>query len=93
MQHAISVEALQYLESETDAKGRRLEVLKMPCPPPLHISEEEAAGVAKVDGSKPRQVSAVSPQLPSWQLRSASGDAWIMHRVAGRWLIPHLSPS
>ena len=56
MQHAISVEALQYLEGETDAKGRRLEVLKMPCPPPLYITEEEAAGVAEVNGSKPRQV-------------------------------------
>ncbi len=55
-QHAISVEALQYLESQTDAKGRRLEVIKMPLPPPLHISKEESAGVAKVDGSAPREV-------------------------------------
>ncbi|CAL5222373.1 g4727 [Coccomyxa viridis] len=54
-QHAISAEALQYLESQTDAKGRRLEVIKMPLPPPLHISEEESAGVAKVDGSAPRE--------------------------------------
>ena len=61
MQHAISVEALRYLEGETDAKSRRLEVLKMPCPPPLHITEEEAAGVAKIDGSKPRQVGRVWP--------------------------------
>ena len=61
MQHAVSVEALRYLEGETDAKGRRLEVLKMPCPPPLHITEEEAAGVAKIDGSKPRQVGGVCP--------------------------------
>ena len=61
MQHPVSVEALRYLEGETDAKGRRLEVLKMPCPPPLHITEEEAAGVAKIDGSKPRQVGGVCP--------------------------------
>ena len=70
------MEALQYLEGETDAKGRRLEVLKMPCPPPLHITEEEAAGVAQVDGSKPRQVGGVCPpQLPLQQLPSASGEA------------------
>ena len=56
LQHAISVEALQYLENQTDAKGRCLEVIKMPLPPPLHISEEESAGVAKVEGSAPREV-------------------------------------
>jgi len=50
------VEALEYLESQTDAKGRRLKVVKMPCPPPLHISKDEANGVAKVAGSMPREV-------------------------------------
>ena len=50
------MEALKYLESQTDAKGRRLEVVKMPCPPPLHISKDEANGVAKVAGSMPREV-------------------------------------
>ena len=79
MQHAISVEALQYLEGETDAQGRRLEVLKMPCPPPLHITEEEAAGVAKIDGSKPRQVGGVSPPASITAVPSASGDARLMH--------------
>ena len=56
VQHAMSVEALRYLESQTDARGRSLEVIKMPLPPPLHISQEESAGVAKVDGSAPREV-------------------------------------
>ena len=67
LQHAISVEALRYLEGETDAKGRRLKVLKMPCPSPLYITEEEAAGVAQIKGSKPRQVGWVWSQRPSSQ--------------------------
>ena len=86
MQHAISVEALQYLEGETDAKGRRLEVLKMPCPPPLHITEEEAAGVARVDGSKPRQVGGVWPSPSITAVPSASGDAQSMHLALTRVL-------
>ena len=64
LQHAISVEALQYLEGETDAKGRRLEVIKMPCPPPLHITEEESNGVAHVEGSKPRKVCGQATTMP-----------------------------
>lgn len=40
-QHAISSEALQLLEQETDAKGRKLQVIKLPCPPPLQRTEEE----------------------------------------------------
>lgn len=31
-------------------------MIKMPCPPPLHITEEESNGVAHVEGSKPREV-------------------------------------
>ncbi len=50
------MEALHFLEGQTDAKGRRLEVVKLPCPPPLHITEEESSGVAHVEGSKPRKV-------------------------------------
>ncbi len=53
------MEALEYLESQTDAKGRRLKVVKMPCPPPLHISKDEADGVAKVAGSMPREVECI----------------------------------
>ncbi|PRW60837.1 agmatine deiminase [Chlorella sorokiniana] len=53
-QHAISKEAFQILSGTTDAQGRKLQVVKLPLPPPLHIIEHEAAGVQVLDGSKPR---------------------------------------
>lgn len=53
-QHAISVEALDILSKSTDAQGRTLQVIKLPCPPPLHITQEEAEGVQPMPGSQPR---------------------------------------
>ncbi len=41
LQHAISAQALEILESETDAQGRRLQVVKLPCPPNLFRTQEE----------------------------------------------------
>ena len=38
----MSQEALAYLESQTDAQGRSLQVIKLPVPPVLTISAEEA---------------------------------------------------
>jgi agmatine/peptidylarginine deiminase len=40
-QSAISHEALAILEAATDAKGRKLKVIKLPCPPPLFRTQEE----------------------------------------------------
>jgi agmatine deiminase len=54
-QHAISVDALTRLQSATDASGRDLEVVRMPSPGPLAITEEEAQGVKPAPGSKPRR--------------------------------------
>lgn len=54
-QYAISKEALDILSNATDAKGRQLQVIKLPCPPPLYTTEEEARGVQEVPGSKPRE--------------------------------------
>ncbi|KAL4447581.1 hypothetical protein ABPG75_004800 [Micractinium tetrahymenae] len=54
-QHAISKEALEILSNATDAKGRKLQVIKLPCPPPLYSTEEEARGVQAVPGTKPRE--------------------------------------
>lgn len=39
LQHARSVEALDYLSNHVDAKGRKVEVIKVPLPPPQHYSE------------------------------------------------------
>ncbi|EIE23219.1 agmatine deiminase [Coccomyxa subellipsoidea C-169] len=44
-QYEISVAALEVLQSTTDAKGRSLEVFKVPLPPNLFITQEEADGL------------------------------------------------
>ena len=54
-QYERSVEALNYLESETDAKGRKIKVHKMYTPSPILITKEESEGVDAVDGTLPRQ--------------------------------------
>jgi agmatine deiminase len=54
-QHEISRDALRRLEAATDARGRPLEVVRMPAPGPLAITEEEAGGVDAVPGTKPRR--------------------------------------
>ena len=54
-QYERSLEALKYLESETDAKGRKLIIHKMYIPSPILITKEESEGVDAVDGTLPRQ--------------------------------------
>ena len=54
-QYAISKAAYDYLSSETDAKGRKLEIHKLYVPSPILITREESLGVDAVDGTLPRQ--------------------------------------
>ena len=54
-QHEISLDALRRLERASDARGRSLEVVRIPAPGPLHVSAEEAAGVDAVEGTLPRR--------------------------------------
>jgi agmatine deiminase len=54
-QHAVSRDALTRLQAATDARGRALEVVRLPSPPPVTISAQEAAGVRAVAGTKPRR--------------------------------------
>ncbi len=54
-QHAISRDAQERLEAATDARGRSLEVIRLPSPGPVTITAEEAAGVDAVPGSLPRR--------------------------------------
>jgi agmatine deiminase len=54
-QHAISLDALERLEAATDARGRSLEVVRLPSPGPVTITEQEAQGVDAVPGSLPRR--------------------------------------
>ena len=45
VQHEVGVRNLEILNSTTDARGRKLEVVKVHCPPPLFRTYKEAAGV------------------------------------------------
>ncbi len=54
-QHAISSDALARLEAATDARGRSIEVVRMPAPGPLTITAQEAEGVQEVPGTKARR--------------------------------------
>lgn len=54
-QYAISKAAYDYLSSETDAKGRKIEIHKIYVPKPILITKEESLGVDAVDGTLPRQ--------------------------------------
>lgn len=53
-QWEISNEALRVLESTTDARGRKLEVIKLHQPGPIYITAQEAAGVDHIAGVQPR---------------------------------------
>jgi len=52
--HDVLAENLEILSRATDARGRSLEVHKLPLPAMMHLTEEEAWGVDAVEGSVPR---------------------------------------
>ncbi len=54
-QYAISCDAWERLHDARDARGRRLEVIKLPMPGPLYMTEEEARGLAPSERCKPRR--------------------------------------
>ena len=54
-QYARSKAALDYLESETDAKGRKIEVVKLHVPNPVTIRADEANHVDSVEETYPRR--------------------------------------
>jgi agmatine deiminase len=53
-QHAISRDAFERLSKTTDARGRKLEVVRVNIPSPVLISAEEAGGVDRAQGTLPR---------------------------------------
>lgn len=53
-QYERSVEAYSLLSNETDANGRKFEIIKLHVPGPLYMTEKEAAGISKDDEAKPR---------------------------------------
>jgi agmatine deiminase len=54
-QHAISRDAEERLEAATDARGRSIEVVRLPSPGPVTITAEEAEGVDSIAGTLPRR--------------------------------------
>jgi agmatine deiminase len=54
-QYPISQDAFQRLSGYCDAKGRKLEIIKIHQPNPIFITEEEAAGVVMTPGTWPRR--------------------------------------
>lgn len=54
-QYPLSKAAFDYLQGETDAKGRKLEIHKIHIPDEVQITKEESMGVDSVDGTLPRQ--------------------------------------
>ncbi len=53
-QHAVSRDALERLRTARDARGRDIEVLKLPMPGPLELTAAEAAGVLVRESTQPR---------------------------------------
>jgi agmatine deiminase len=54
-QQVISLEAQERLEAAGDARGRPLQIVRLPSPGPLTISPREAEGVEAVEGTRPRR--------------------------------------
>ncbi len=54
-QHEVAADAERRLLAARDAQGRKLEVVRVPCPPPMTISDAEARGVYEVLGTHPRR--------------------------------------
>ena len=54
-QYEISRDAYERLMEARDARGRRFKVTKLEQPGPLHMTEEEAAGIDAADSSKARE--------------------------------------
>lgn len=53
-QYEICQKAFEVLNNETDAKGRKLEIVKLMLPANILITKEESEGVDAVDGTLPR---------------------------------------
>ena len=49
-QHRLSLDAYERLLAARDARGRRLQIHKLPAPGPLYMTRREAAGIAHVAG-------------------------------------------
>lgn len=80
-QYARSQAAFKALSEARDAQGRQLKVWKLPQPGPLHITEQEAAGV---------EVSTAQPRLAGERMAGSYVNFLITN---GRLIYPLLDPS
>lgn len=53
-QYERSVEAFSVLSNATDARGRKLQIIKLHVPGPLYMTDEEASGILQDDNAKLR---------------------------------------
>ncbi len=53
-QYEMSAKCLKYLESVTDARGRKIKITKLPLPSPVYMTEEECEGLINFDGEPTR---------------------------------------
>ena len=53
-QYEMSEKCLEYLNSVTDAKGRKIQVHKLPLPEPIYMEEEECEGLIHLNGEPTR---------------------------------------
>ncbi len=80
-QHAISQDALRRLTAARDARGRRLEVHRLPAPGPLYLTAREAAGIERKRGSQRRVV--------GWRLAGSYVNFYLAN---GGLVMPLLDP-
>lgn len=80
-QHVRSAEALAVLEAVRDTDGNPFRIVKLPMPGPLHMTEEEAAGLVPEPGGKPRKAG-----------DRLAGSYANFYLVEGRVLVPLLDP-
>ncbi len=80
-QHAISKDALERLMAARDARGRRLQVHKVPAPGPLHMTAREASGIQKKRGSHARAA--------GWRLAGSYVNFYLAN---GGLIMPLLDP-
>jgi agmatine deiminase len=79
-QYEISLDARRRLERARDARGRSLEVVPVPLPPPVTITAEEAAGVDPIPGTLPRRA---GDRLPASYVNSYVANRQVVMPLFG----------
>ncbi|MFM9139696.1 MAG: agmatine deiminase [Solirubrobacterales bacterium] len=78
-QHARSADALERLRAARDAQGRELDIVLLPNPGPLYMTEEEAGGIEPAPGTLPR--------LAGERLAASYANCYLAN---GRVIVPEL---